>query len=1187
LDAGGGCVTVQPVNVVVNSLDDATFTMTPTCDGGTATVSGTPGGVFTFDVAPGDAAIIDAGSGTVSGGTTGNSYDVLYTTTGACPASLVVSVTSVSTVTYSAVISDENCGAGDGQIVLTGAGGDGGPYQYSITGGAPYFASGTFAALSAASYNVSVLDNSGCEVTGTESVSGTGGPTIDNITPTDPTCAGVCDGSITVSVSGGTPPYSYQWYDNLGNPVGVDSPTLSGVCEGDYSVEVNDASGAPVQLFYEDFETGAPTWNLNAVMAVEGADPNFFAINDNEGGVLPPGCGLGGNGNQTLHITSVWNPAGGAAYDAGGGCGFLFCPETHRQSETPLINTVLQTGLTLNFDFIANGDIPNDQGTVWYNDGFGWTQLGGALFSGTGACAPQGVWTAFSSPLPVSCENIANLQIAIRWDNNDDGLGSDPSLAINNLEIVTLAGGCPSVANSTLVDPPAPVLMITDPVAVCSPGTVDLTAAAVTAGSDPGTITYWLNALATVPMATPNAVNASNTYYIQLDVAGCKIVEPVNVTVNPLDDASFTSSDFCASAVNIISGVATPGGVYSIQSQTGSGLATITPGTGILANYVAGDQIIIEYTTAGLCPNTSTQVVNVINLDNASFTSSDFCVSSVNIISGVASPGGVYSIQSQTGSGLVTITPSTGILANYVAGDQITIEYTTAGACPNTSTQVVNVTNLDDASFTSTDFCVSAVNIISGVATPGGVYSIQSQTGSGLVTITPGTGVLANYVVGDQITIEYTTTGACPNTSTQVVNVTNLDDASFTSSDFCSSSVNIISGVATPGGVYTIQSQTGSGLVTITAGTGILANYVAGDQVTIEYTTAGACPNTSTQVVNVTNLDDASFTSSDFCESAVNIILGVATPGGVYSISAQTGTATINPNSGVLANFVAGDQITIEYTTPVGACQSTSSQIVNVIASDDGTFTMTPTCDGGTATVTGLPGGAFTFTNPPGDAANIDGLSGTVSAGTNSSTYDITYTTNGACPVSVQQQVVALNIDDASFTLTPTCDGGSATVTGLGGGTFTFSPLPGDGASIDGVTGLIVDGLLGTTYNVMYLTNGVCPNSSTEIVMPIDCTTLSDIVIPTAITPGTDGINDTWEIQDLDLNYPDNSVRVYNRWGNLVFEHNSSVLNPYSNNRWDGTYNGDDLPVASYYYIIEFNDESNGSETGIVSIIIN
>jgi gliding motility-associated-like protein len=95
-----------------------------------------------------------------------------------------------------------------------------------------------------------------------------------------------------------------------------------------------------------------------------------------------------------------------------------------------------------------------------------------------------------------------------------------------------------------------------------------------------------------------------------------------------------------------------------------------------------------------------------------------------------------------------------------------------------------------------------------------------------------------------------------------------------------------------------------------------------------------------------------------------------------------------------------------------------------------------------------------------------------------------------------------------------------------------------------------------------------------------------DITLPTAITPNGDNINDTWEIIDLDLVYPDNVVRIYNRWGNLIFEHDSSTDGPYDDNRWDGTFEGGALPVASYFYLIEFNDNDGNTESGAVSILM-
>ncbi|MFN5149298.1 MAG: gliding motility-associated C-terminal domain-containing protein, partial [Flavobacteriia bacterium] len=70
---------------------------------------------------------------------------------------------------------------------------------------------------------------------------------------------------------------------------------------------------------------------------------------------------------------------------------------------------------------------------------------------------------------------------------------------------------------------------------------------------------------------------------------------------------------------------------------------------------------------------------------------------------------------------------------------------------------------------------------------------------------------------------------------------------------------------------------------------------------------------------------------------------------------------------------------------------------------------------------------------------------------------------------------------------------------------------------------------------------------------------------------------------DLDGVYPNNVVTVYNRWGNMIFQ---SEKGQYSAKPWDGTFEGNALPVASYYYVIDFNDDQKGSQTGIVSIIL-
>jgi gliding motility-associated-like protein len=76
------------------------------------------------------------------------------------------------------------------------------------------------------------------------------------------------------------------------------------------------------------------------------------------------------------------------------------------------------------------------------------------------------------------------------------------------------------------------------------------------------------------------------------------------------------------------------------------------------------------------------------------------------------------------------------------------------------------------------------------------------------------------------------------------------------------------------------------------------------------------------------------------------------------------------------------------------------------------------------------------------------------------------------------------------------------------------------------------------------------------------------IQVPEIITPNYDGKNDQWVINNI-TDYPKSTVKVFNRWGNIVFEAEN-----YQND-WEGIRNGESLPVATYYYIIELNTEDD------------
>lgn len=81
-----------------------------------------------------------------------------------------------------------------------------------------------------------------------------------------------------------------------------------------------------------------------------------------------------------------------------------------------------------------------------------------------------------------------------------------------------------------------------------------------------------------------------------------------------------------------------------------------------------------------------------------------------------------------------------------------------------------------------------------------------------------------------------------------------------------------------------------------------------------------------------------------------------------------------------------------------------------------------------------------------------------------------------------------------------------------------------------------------------------------------NCCHFSGLIIPNGITPNSDGVNDSWVIQNSNI-CKNISIRIYNRWGNVVYKDDS-----YSND-WAGTnQNGGLLPQGTYFAVIRLED---------------
>mgnify|MGYP001951347314 CR=1 FL=1 len=90
------------------------------------------------------------------------------------------------------------------------------------------------------------------------------------------------------------------------------------------------------------------------------------------------------------------------------------------------------------------------------------------------------------------------------------------------------------------------------------------------------------------------------------------------------------------------------------------------------------------------------------------------------------------------------------------------------------------------------------------------------------------------------------------------------------------------------------------------------------------------------------------------------------------------------------------------------------------------------------------------------------------------------------------------------------------------------------------------------------------------------------------ISPNEDGINDYWEIPQL-IKYPNNTVKLFNRWGNLVYEKKGyvdefcGVANVKIKSE-SGDVLSSTLPDATYYYIIDLGERKLEPYTGYLYI---
>lgn len=643
----------------------------------------------------------------------------------------------------------------------------------------------------------------------------------------------------------------------------------------------------------------------------------------------------------------------------------------------------------------------------------------------------------------------------------------------------------------------------------------------------------------------------------------------------PSPGFEYGTTTFCPDDPDPIPSIDEPGGLFTIipgliiNSTTGEiDLSASTPGS-----------YDVTY-SVGACPFDSIIPISIVDYDvvnTLDYFSGPFCSTSpdpVPTLGAGTTPGGTFS---STPAGLV-IDGGTGVvdLASSSAGTY-TIKYLTSGPCPDSISIVFDLVMLPDIDpvFWLPDTICLAEDIInlgdstslnpgethyfysygpSGSATLSGAANEEldaNTSGSGLYFITH---VVDNGVCDDSLTQQvvimpvYNAANILPDTLCEANDTINLND--------------YFDLTTTLGGTWDVPGIFEDSLW-------IVEGY-GGSSFTIEYIVGiGQCTDSSYSDVFISPDYDTSWTmTSEVCLNSdtidlTSLVLGDA--GGVFT------------GDGVLSNTFypeladTGSHLIVYYIGE-GVCLESLGQTINVLES--------PIAYAGTdSVVCGLSIQLNAYSNLDSsywlssvDATIEDTMMSNSNASVNSQgDYYFIWTAHQDDVCSASDTVMITFFEE------PIAYAGPDQLLEFVYDTYLDADIPsGEGIwnMISG-SGMIWDTLNPATYIEQLevgltelswtVTNGICPSSTDTLFI-----TVKDIFIPEALTPNGDGKNETFLIKGIEDK--SNSVQIFNRWGQLVFEAKNY------DNSWAGDdMSGNPLENDTYFYVIEvFDQKYNG-----------
>jgi len=625
------------------------------------------------------------------------------------------------------------------------------------------------------------------------------------------------------------------------------------------------------------------------------------------------------------------------------------------------------------------------------------------------------------------------------------------------ITVTPTANGCPGTPRTfTITVNPIPTVNAVTNQTLCA----NATTTAVNFSGNTGTATYnWTNSNTAIGLGASGsgnigsftATNAtaspiSATITVTPTAGGCPGTPTTfTITVNPTPTVNVIANQtLCANAattaINFTGNIGTT--TYNwTNSNTAIGLGA--SGSGNIGSFTAtnatGSPITATITvtpTANGCPGTPrtfTITVNPIPTVNA-VANQTLCANAATTaipFSGNIGTATYNWTNSNTAIGLGA--SGSGNIGSFTAtnatGSPISATITvtpTANGCPGTPTTftiTVNPTPTVTA-VTNQTLCANAattaINFTGNIGTT--TYNwTNSNTAIGLGA--SGSGNIASFTAtnatGSAITGTITVTptvNGCPGTPiTFTITVSPLGNPSFTTTNYCEGSASppaTITGQT--GGTFAFNPVPGGG-VTINASNGSITGGVGGTTYTVQYTTAGACPQSSTQTVTVYALPPINAADVSVCT------------GGSVAITA-TGAATYSWDNGLGAGqtHTVTPAVNTTYTvtgTSVNGCVNTDVMTVTLVsgapinAGPDVTI-----CAGTSTTLTATGGISYTWAAP----ISATGASQTVSP-IGTTTYTVDGTDASGCTGSDQVVVTLYAVPSANAVTNQTLCANTAT----------------------------------------------------------------------------------------------------------------------------------------------------------------